>query len=221
VPVAHDPQPEAIRIVVADDHAAVREGLPLLLRDAGITVLAGARTLDALVPLITSAAPDVALIAGALLDGSGPAALAALVHRAGCTPIVVYVEGDERERTSAAVHAGAAGLVGRSRPIAQLARALRAVATGGMWFDEDDWSHAPLTPLAEAALRRSDGLSEAERRVLALVAAGTATEEIAAGLSVSPHTVRTHVRNLMRKLDAQSRAHAVAIAIREAAIEVA
>ncbi len=89
-----------------------------------------------------------------------------------------------------------------------------------MWFDADGSYAAPLSPDAEAALRRSDGLSDPERRVLARVAAGISTEDIAAALALSPHTVRTHVRNLMRKLDAQSRAHAVAIAIREDAIEV-
>jgi DNA-binding CsgD family transcriptional regulator len=55
--------------------------------------------------------------------------------------------------------------------------------------------------------------------VLALVASGAGTEGIAAALVVSSHTVRTHVRNLMRKLDAQSRAHAVAIAMGEGTIE--
>ncbi|MGB2710712.1 MAG: helix-turn-helix transcriptional regulator, partial [Conexibacter sp.] len=64
------------------------------------------------------------------------------------------------------------------------------------------------------------GLSGSELRVLALVADGRSTEEAADALSLSPHTVRTHLRNVMRKLEASSRAHAVAIAIREAAIEV-
>nr|WP_281381536.1 helix-turn-helix transcriptional regulator [Conexibacter arvalis] len=63
-------------------------------------------------------------------------------------------------------------------------------------------------------------MSEAELRVLALVAEGRSTEAVAAALSLSPHTVRTHLRNVMRKLEASSRAHAVAIAIREEAIQV-
>jgi len=67
---------------------------------------------------------------------------------------------------------------------------------------------------------RTAALSSAELRVLALVAGGSSTEEMADRLSLSPHTVRTHLRNVMRKLEASSRAHAVAIAIREAAIQV-
>jgi DNA-binding CsgD family transcriptional regulator len=66
---------------------------------------------------------------------------------------------------------------------------------------------------------RSHRLSGRERRVLAELARGTSTEDIADKLHVSPHTVRTHVKNIMRKLDARTRAHAVAIAITEDAID--
>ena len=68
---------------------------------------------------------------------------------------------------------------------------------------------------------RSDRLSAKERAVLAELARGNSTDEIGLILSVSPHTVRTHVKNLMRKLDARTRAHAVAIALSERAIDVA
>ena len=67
---------------------------------------------------------------------------------------------------------------------------------------------------------RSDRLSAKERAVLTELARGNSTEEIGLILSVSPHTVRTHVKNLMRKLDARTRAHAVAIALSERAIDV-
>jgi DNA-binding CsgD family transcriptional regulator len=76
-----------------------------------------------------------------------------------------------------------------------------------------------------AALERSrrsrcERLSGKERLVLAELARGNSTEEIGLVLSVSPHTVRTHVKNLMRKLGARTRAHAVAIALSESAIEI-
>jgi DNA-binding CsgD family transcriptional regulator len=67
---------------------------------------------------------------------------------------------------------------------------------------------------------RCDRLSGRERLVLAELARGHSTDEIGATLHVSPHTVRTHVKNLMRKLDARTRAHAVAIALSECAIDV-
>jgi DNA-binding CsgD family transcriptional regulator len=67
---------------------------------------------------------------------------------------------------------------------------------------------------------RCDRLSRKERLVLAELALGNSTEEIGIALGVSPHTVRTHVKNLMRKLGARTRAHAVAIALSEHAIEM-
>jgi DNA-binding CsgD family transcriptional regulator len=69
------------------------------------------------------------------------------------------------------------------------------------------------------APRRSDTLSERELAVLDQIAQGTATEEVARRLHVSPHTVRTHIKNILRKLDARTRAHAVAIALSEDAID--
>jgi DNA-binding NarL/FixJ family response regulator len=65
---------------------------------------------------------------------------------------------------------------------------------------------------------RSESLSAREVAVLEELAMGTSTEDIAAKLHVSPHTVRTHIKNIMRKLDARTRAHAVAIAYSEDAI---
>ena len=67
---------------------------------------------------------------------------------------------------------------------------------------------------------RCDRLSGKERLVLAELARGNSTEEIGLVLKVSPHTVRTHVKNLMRKLGARTRAHAVAIAVSEQAIDI-
>jgi DNA-binding NarL/FixJ family response regulator len=72
-------------------------------------------------------------------------------------------------------------------------------------------SHAAVTP-------RSDALSGREIGVLEELAMGTSTEDIAAKFHVSPHTVRTHIKNILRKLDARTRAHAVAIAFAEDAI---
>jgi DNA-binding NarL/FixJ family response regulator len=217
----HGSAAQTVRLIVVDPHAAVREGLPLLFRDASIVVEAAVASAAEAVDALTRHRPDVALVAaGGAHDPAALAAVASLVRFETRTPIVAYVDGEESAVTSVAVRAGVAGVVARGRPVAQLARALRAVAAGGLWFDEHDWSAAPLSPAAEEALSRSDGLSISEKRVLALVAAGASTDEIGSSLGVSPHTVRTHVRNLMRKLDAQSRAHAVAIALRDAAIEL-
>jgi DNA-binding CsgD family transcriptional regulator len=77
----------------------------------------------------------------------------------------------------------------------------------------------PIPPEPSAAPKRSARLSGKERKVLHELARGRSTDDIAATMFVSPHTVRTHIKNGMRKLEARTRAHAVAIAMGEGAIE--
>jgi DNA-binding NarL/FixJ family response regulator len=211
--------PAAVSVLVADPHPVVRDGLPLLLRDEALLVVATAATGGSVEALAARHDPDVILLSTRLRDAEPRAVLSALLRSRSRAAVVLYADGEEGEHGQEALRLGAAGVVSTSRPVAQIARALRAVASGHTWFNERDWIDAPLSRAAEQSARHADGLSEAEKRVLALVAAGAKTEEIAVGLGVSPHTVRSHVRNLMRKLDAQSRAHAVAIAMRESAID--
>lgn len=215
-------------VVIVDPHPPMREGLSLLLPPEGLAVLGGASTGAGGEALIARHEPDVALVAADLPDVDGIALVRRLVGRGLRSAVVLYAHDAECEDSAAAVHAGAAGLVAKRRSIAELAEALRSVATGGLWFEErDDEALAPppapaqLPPLPlPPAQRRTSTLSGAELRVLALVADGGSTEATAEALSLSPHTVRTHMRNVMRKLEASSRAHAVAIAIREAAIGI-
>jgi DNA-binding NarL/FixJ family response regulator len=204
-------------VVVVDPRPIVREGLPLLLRDHGVQVVAGAASGSVAAAVASQLDPDVVLAAERLADGDATALTARLLRQGARAAVVFLVDGDEGHYVQRAVRAGAAGVVGTGRPASQVARALLAVAGGHTWFTESDWVDVPTT--AELS-RHPERLSGAEKRVLALVAAGASTEGVAAALGVSPHTVRTHVRNLMRKLNAQSRAHAVAIAIRAGAVDV-
>ncbi|HXE44826.1 MAG TPA: response regulator transcription factor [Conexibacter sp.] len=213
-------------LVIVDPHPPMREGLSLLLPAEGVTVLGGASTGAGGEALIARYEPDIALVAADLPDVDGIALVRRLVRRGLRSAVVLYAQDADCEDSAAAVHAGAAGLIAKRRSIAELAEALRLVATGGLWFEERDDDElapapAPARPLPlPHGQRRTSTLSSAELRVLALVAEGGSTEATAAALSLSPHTVRTHMRNVMRKLEASSRAHAVAIAIREAAIEL-
>jgi len=213
-------------VVIVDPHPPMREGLSVLLPAEGVTVLGGASTGAGGEALIARHEPDIALVAADLPDVDGIALVRRLVGRGLRSAVVLYADDENCEDSAAAVHAGAAGLVAKRRSIAELAEALRLVATGGLWFEErdDDMlapAPAPARPLPlPRGQRRTSALSSAELRVLALVAEGGSTEATAEALSLSPHTVRTHMRNVMRKLEASSRAHAVAIAIRESAIEV-
>ena len=213
-------------VVVVDPHPPMREGLALLLPPEGLAVLGGASTGAGGEAMIVRHEPDVALVAADLPDVDGIALVRRLVRRGLRSAVVLYAHDADCEDSAAAVNAGAAGLVAKRRSIAELAEALRSIATGGLWFEErdDDALAPPPVPAQPLPLppgqRRTSTLSSSELRVLALVAEGGSTEATAEALSLSPHTVRTHMRNVMRKLEASSRAHAVAIAVREAAIEI-
>lgn len=213
-------------VVIVDPHPPVREGLSLLLPPEGLTVVGGASTGAGGEALITRHEPDIALVSADLPDVDGISLVRRLVRRGLRSAVVLYAHDSDCEDSAAAVNAGAAGVVAKRRSIADLAEALRLIATGGLWFEErDDEMLAPAPKPADPlplprGQRRTSTLSSSELRVLALVAEGGSTEATAEALSLSPHTVRTHMRNVMRKLEASSRAHAVAIAIRESAIQV-
>lgn len=213
-----------VTVVVVDPHAPVREGLPQLLARDGIDVVATAATGDGAEAVIGHHDPDVALVALDLADVDGIVLLRRLVQRGSRSAVVLYTDADDPQQSAVALHGGAAGVIAKRRSIAELSIALRAVAAGRLWFNEPGDLPMPprrLSPLlTDLRERRSSALSSAELRVLALVAEGSSTEEAAELLSLSPHTVRTHLRNVMRKLEASSRAHAVAIAIRESAIKL-
>jgi two-component system invasion response regulator UvrY len=224
----HDSEPllapaDTLSVVVVDPHAPVREGLPLLLAPEGIDVLGVSSTSSHAERLIERHQPDVVLVALVLSDGDGLGLLRKLVRRGARSAVVLYSAEENGDAAAVAMHAGAAGVIAKRRTIAELAEALRVVAGGGLWFNEI--SELPPEPAAPpepipGQERRTAALSGSELRVLALVADGRSTEEAADALSLSPHTVRTHLRNVMRKLHASSRAHAVAIAMREAAIDM-
>jgi DNA-binding NarL/FixJ family response regulator len=213
-----------LSVVVIDPHAAVREGLPLLLVREGIDVVASASAGEAAEAMIGRHEPDIALVSLEVSDRAGAGLLQRLVRRGLRTAIVLYTEDDDGDQAARAMHSGAAGVVAKHRTVAELAGALRTIAAGGLWFNEfggeggEAPRREPALVLSRGHGRRTATLSDSELRVLALVAEGRSTESMAGTLSLSPHTVRTHLRNVMRKLEASSRAHAVAIAIRESAI---
>ena len=191
-------------VAIYHDQALSRAALGALLRDNGVEVLAAA-PID-IEQVLTGPAgeePDVAVVA---VGGQG----IAMAHRLGRerrSRVLLKLEAPpERTRLLAVAATGASGAICRQCPPERMLRAIRAVAAGGMSFEcvhqEADDSPAP-----------AQLLSERERRVALELARGAGSEEIAATLCISPHTARTHVRNIKRKLGARTLAQAVALAI--------
>jgi DNA-binding NarL/FixJ family response regulator len=201
-----------IRLLVVDDHPIVRQGLVGVLEDeADFAVVGSVPSAEEAIRLAATAAPDVILLDLELGGGmDGIAAITPLLAARPDARILVFTAYDTSERVFAAIQAGAKGYLLKGAPVEELTRAIHAVYDGGSYLE----SRVASTLLAEVrAPRRGGGrLSERERAVLRLVAAGLTSKQIARELTITERTVQFHVTGLLNKLGAESRAQAVAIA---------
>lgn len=182
-------------VAVYAERAISRAGLAALLRGEMIDVVLPEEEARELV----GARPDVILLAGFAPDRELAASISGR-HRA---PALVMIDRPLGEGSLEEL--GVHGAVCRECPPERLIEAIHAVAGGGTFFQ----CHThPSAPTPEKSL-----LSPRERRVAAELARGAGVEEIATALCISPHTARTHVRNIRRKLSARTSAEAVARAL--------
>jgi DNA-binding NarL/FixJ family response regulator len=166
--------------------------------------------------LIGTMRPDVVMLElDVATRGDGTELARRLLAHDADAPILIYTGVADERVLRDVVTIGARGVLTKHAPAHELHDALDAVAGGRRYLDHR------LGPLLVARAGRPDGLSEREREVLTMLAAGSTGEEIANELFLSPETVRTHVRNAMEKLGASTRTHAIALAIERGEIEVA
>ncbi|HZT66713.1 MAG TPA: response regulator transcription factor [Acidimicrobiales bacterium] len=206
-----------MRIVVADDQTAVREGLVTLLGTmAGIEVVGAAANGQEAVDLVARHNPDVVLmdLNMPVLDGIG--ATTAIRQHHPATQVVVLTTYDDDESIVGALRAGAIGYLTKDAGRDHIRRAVEAAAAG----------QAVLDPAVQARLVRAvgepprsaatppDGLTEREAEVLGLMARGLSNQEIAGQLFVSEATVKTHVNHIFAKTHSRDRAQAIAYAHR-------
>jgi len=202
-----------LNVVIVDDHVALRRGMELLLRRAGHHVVGTADDAEAGGALILRRRPDVALIDLALPGMSGAALTRSLLKDDPELRIILYTGAADERQLLDALDAGAAGFALKSGDPEELEDAIRTVAAGGDYIDPR------LTPLlAKGGNGRTKTLSPREREIMGLLSQGLSGEQVAQQLYLSPETVRTHVRNAMGKLDAATRAHAVALALQRGEI---
>jgi DNA-binding NarL/FixJ family response regulator len=203
-----------LNLVLVDDHVALRKGIELLLRREGLSVVGVAGDAEEAFELIRRRRPDVAVIDIALPGESGVALTERLLRGNPQLGVLLYTGLADHDVLLSALDCGARGFALKAGPPEELIDAVRAVGHGGEYLDP---RLRPLV-LARSSTERVGVLSPREREVLHLLATGMTGEQIADRLFISSETVRTHVRNAMDKLDASTRVHAIAIALRQGEI---
>ena len=209
-------EPAPLRVLLADDHAILREGVRLVFEvQPDITVVGEASTGEEALALAHQLRPDVVVMDIAMPGLNGLEATRRLRAALPGVQVVVLTMHADREYVAQVVQAGAAGYVLKQSAGHELVRALRAVRAG------DAYLHPAITrALIGDYLRRvdesgpTDGLTPREREVLRLVALGASNRAIANDLSISVKTVEAHRANLMAKLDMHDRTELVRYAIR-------
>jgi DNA-binding NarL/FixJ family response regulator len=208
-----------IRVLVADDQAAVRDGFAALVAaQAGMTVAATAANGRQAVDLTRRTLPHVVLmdIRMPVLDGLEATRLICQDPLLERTRVLVLTTFDLDEYVYTALRAGASGFLVKDTPRRELLRAIEVIAAGDALISPG----VTRRLIAEFAARRDPArppaalaeLTERERDILLLVAKCLSNEEIADRLVISPLTAKTHVRNVLRKLDCHDRAALVALA---------
>ncbi|WP_067807932.1 response regulator [Actinomadura formosensis] len=210
------PRPDAIKVLIADDHPVVRQGLRTFLGiQDDIEVVGEAEDGVSAVTLAESLDPDIVLMDLKMPGTGGLAALTELRARGVKARVLVLTSVTERGHVLPAVQAGAAGYLYKDVDPQALVQAIRAVNDGHVLFAPD----AAEAMLRDGSAERDDdrglaALTEREREVLVHIARGRSNREIARALVVSEKTVKTHVSNLLMKLGVQDRTQAALYAVR-------
>jgi DNA-binding NarL/FixJ family response regulator len=214
-------QPDAvIRVLIVDDHKVVRRGLVgFLATEPDIEIVGeaadGREALAQLAQLEVGELPRVVLMDLHMEPLGGVEATAEIRSRYEQVEVVVLTSFVEEEDVHAALAAGASGYLLKDRDADEVAGAIRAADQGELHLD------AAVARRLMASMRASDRedpaaeLTDREREILRMVAAGKANKQIAAELVISERTARTHVSNILRKLNLSSRTQAALWAVRE------
>jgi two-component system, NarL family, response regulator LiaR len=202
----------SIRILIADDHSVVRQGLKMFLGlDPELEVVGEAADGEEAVRLAKELQPDVVLMDLLMPKMDGIAATGTIRRAQPDTEVIALTSVLEDASVVAAVRAGAIGYLLKDTQADELCSAIRAAAAG----------QVRLAPQAAARLMNEvrapenpDMLTEREIEVLRLLAQGQANKEIARTLHIAEKTVKTHVSNILAKLGLQSRTQAALYALR-------
>ena len=198
---------DSIRVLLADDHPALRVGLRVLLdRAPDIAVVGEADDGDAALALIDALHPDVAVL-DCQLPGRDGAGVAAEIRRRAWPVRVVALSAYDDDRYLAGMRAaGAVGYLLKNEAPGQIVAAVRAAMNGAVLWSPEQMARVERWQAEVAQVSAS--LTEREHEVLRLVAEGLSNKEIAQALTITVRTTDFHVSNVLRKLGVISRVEA-------------
>ncbi len=207
------PNPNEITCLIVDDHEVVREGLRLSLsRSPRVRVVGEAPDGAAAVELTRRRLPDVVIMDVRMPGMDGLEAARQIASETPGSAVLIFTAYSERSLLSRGLETGAKGYILKEAPHETLLRAIEKVAAGETYVD-------PALMPAFFTKDREDMLTGRERQILQLLADGMSNADVAGKLFISQETVKSHVRHILAKLEADTRTHAVAIALREAIID--
>ena len=209
-----------IRIVVADDHTIVREGLKQLLSAAGdLEVIAEARDGHEVMQRVRELDFDVLLLDMSMPGKSGIELVKQARSEKPRLRILVLSMHEEQQYAVRAIRAGAAGYLTKEGATAELVAAIRKVAGGGAYISGAVAEQLALGAMPDAKGPLHGSLSDREFQVFRMIAEGKSVSDIAARLNLSVKTVSTHKANLMHKMNMRNTGELIRYAINQRLIE--
>ena len=202
-----------IRILLADDHVMVRQGLRVLLEQAGMRVIGEASDGQEALRLAHEHTPDVAVLDLAMPALNGLETARRLRETLPQTKIVLLTMYTEEPYVLEALQAGAVGYVLKTQAAVDIVQAIRDALQGAIYLSSRV-AHTVVQAYLTQSSRAPDPLTSREREIVQHIAEGQTTKEIAAALGLSVKTVESHRSSLMRKLDIHETATLVRYAIR-------
>lgn len=201
-------QPKTIRVMIADDHSVVRQGLATLIeQEPDMTVVAQARDGSEAVALFCEHQPDVTLMDLRMPNMDGVTAITTICAQLSTAQIVVLTTYDGDEDIYRGLRAGAKGYLLKDAEPDELLNAIRTISRGQ--------KHIPPAVGAKLAERMSSpDLSDRELEVIRLMALGKSNHDISTDLNISESTVKFHINRILSKLGVSDRTQAVIVALK-------